>query len=249
MEKIAAAGAQVGPATAAGEKGRGKSFVASDARQLTQSRRILGIGGAEPAPTMPPGSTFARFTLSDATPVTSTAPATEARPQPESLPQPVALTSTAHRAVEAVLSATDRFNARDQHSVNLQFSVAGSDLNVRVELRAGEVHTTFRTDSAELRAALSGEWHTMTAQGSGDRSTRLAPPVFTTSDHAGTSFSGDNASPQHRGTDARGTGENPSNLPVPRRSSAPSGTTAAGAPAAPVTRSVAVNSVHLHTLA
>jgi hypothetical protein len=249
MENIAAMNSQLPGSGPAGEKAAVKRFVATDAKGVTQSQRPFGISGAGSAPTMPAGPTFAHSNTSESAPVTATAAASEAPPQPASLPQSVALTSTAHRAVEAVLSVTDRFAAREQHSVNLQFSVAGSDLNVRVELRAGEVHTTFRTDSSELRAALSGEWHTMTTQGNSDRSTRLAPPVFTASEQSGTSFSGGNASPHHRGTDARGSGESSSSLTVPRRGAESTGTAHSSAAATPATRNTSVNSVHLHTLA
>jgi|GEM_PF-2072459 len=89
-------------------------------------------------------------------------------------------TDSAHRAVEAVLTAAERVASGGRQSVDLHFSVGGADLNVRVEMRADQVHATFRTDSAELRSALANEWQSVNAAGNGESSLRLAPPVFTT---------------------------------------------------------------------
>jgi hypothetical protein len=160
------------------------------------------------------------------------------------LPQEVDLPSTAHRAVEAALNATERFAARDQHSVTLQFTVGGSDLHVRVEMRGGEVHTMFRTDSAELRSALSNEWQSVTGQSNGERSVRLADPVFASADGNPSSTS-DHGEFRQRQSDAQ-----------PRqpafastfgaRAASPSTSAAA---ATPVVRTTSGNSVHLHTLA
>src|SRR5581483_11633984 len=91
---------------------------------------------------------------------------------------PPEIVSTAHRAVETALEVADRFTAQDRHTVNLQFSVAGQDLAVRVELRADEVRTTFRTDSPELRNALAHEWQSVAGQGTSERGLRLVTPTF-----------------------------------------------------------------------
>jgi len=95
---------------------------------------------------------------------------------------PVENINTAGQAVEAALTAADKF-AAGKSSVDLRFSVGGEDLVVRVELRANEVHATFRTESADLRAALSNEWQAVnaTTQVSHDRPFRLATPVFESS--------------------------------------------------------------------
>ena len=114
-------------------------------------------------------------------------------------------TGTAHSAVEAVLTAAERFSAGDRHAVNLQFSVGGADLTVRVEMRADEVRTMFRTDSPELRAALAQEWQTVNT--GADRALRLTPPVFASTDHANlAAFSGDSA-PHQRESGARATAD------------------------------------------
>ncbi|MEO5958598.1 MAG: hypothetical protein ABIR80_05745 [Opitutaceae bacterium] len=117
---------------------------------------------------------------------------------------PELVTRSAEHAVEAVLSVAERFANGDRHSVNLEFSIGGSDLHVRVEMRADEVHTAFHTASAELRDALTHEWQSVSAQ-SGDRSMRFAAPVFSASDRsdgATSSFSGD-TSWQHQREPAR----------------------------------------------
>src|SRR5207249_1368878 len=107
----------------------------------------------------------------------------------------------AHRAVDAVLMAAERFVTGDRHAVHLQFSVGGTDLSVRVELRGEEVRTTFRTDSPELRNALAHEWESASS-GSPDHSVRLSSPVFSSNDSA--AFSGDTASRQRDAHARRG---------------------------------------------
>lgn len=101
----------------------------------------------------------------------------------------------AHRAVEVVLHAVDRVAAAGQKSVKLEFSVGDADLEVRVELRDDEVRTTFRTDSADLRAALAQEWQGVASASPG--SLRLAPAVITESREAGLGSSFGDAAGQH----------------------------------------------------
>jgi hypothetical protein len=102
---------------------------------------------------------------------------------------------TAEHAVEAVLSLVERFSNTERHAVNLQFSIGGSDLHVRVELRADEVRTAFRTESPELRAALAHEWQAVTS--SGERGIRFADPVFSSATAHHDSANGDAASDRH----------------------------------------------------
>lgn len=249
-EKIAASDASFVDRNGSAFKGLTKSFVATSGKGLTQSNSTFGIGVAERATTMPAGSLLAHQTVPEAAAITSALTATESRQQSDTLPPSVALTSTAHRAVEAVLSVTDRFAAREQHSVNLQFSVGGTDLNVRVELRAGEVHTTFRTDSPELRSALASEWQAVTGQNREDRSARLAPPVFAGNQNQSSSFSGDSA-PKQQQQEQRSNGEASARnfLGTLRATGTSTIANATSAATTPASRSVSANSVHLHTLA
>jgi hypothetical protein len=139
--------------------------------------------------------------------------------------------ATAQQAVEAVLTAAEQFTSREQQSVKLHFSVGGTDLSVRVELRANQVHATFHSDSPELNSALAHEWQgsalTHAWQGAalvhqwpsangaeaGDRLPRFAPPAFTTGSHPSdestlAGFAGGDGSSQQRGTGARSGDEN-----------------------------------------
>ena len=118
---------------------------------------------------------------------------------------PAQVSAAAHRAVAAVLASTDRFTPVTQSSADLQLTVGDAQLDVRVEVRAGVVHATFRTDSPELRAALAQEWQAA-SHAANDNSLRLAPPVFSGSDRsptdAGSAFAGQNFS-QARDQSAR----------------------------------------------
>ncbi len=102
--------------------------------------------------------------------------------------EPAELAQATRRAVNAAVAATEQQAADRQPAVTLKFTVSGVDLGVRVELRGEHVHTTFRTDSPELRAALAQEWNQVAAAQAGDRASRLAEPVFT-SNHAPASTS------------------------------------------------------------
>lgn len=110
---------------------------------------------------------------------------------------PVAPVSTAHQAVEVVLKTVEQASTHEQKSVNLRFAVGDVDLSVRVELHANQVHTTFRTDSPELRAALSREWEAMSNTNPGERTLKLVPAFVTSSEQSAmNSFAGDTSSRQ-----------------------------------------------------
>jgi hypothetical protein len=86
---------------------------------------------------------------------------------------------SAHEAVEVVLRTADRLSSLTHKSVRLEFAVAGERLDVRVELRANEVFTSFHTESADLRVALAHEWQSVAASaGEGDRTLRILPADF-----------------------------------------------------------------------
>ncbi|MBC7366684.1 MAG: hypothetical protein H7343_07705 [Undibacterium sp.] len=160
------------------------------------------------------------------------------------------ITAAAHRAVDAVLASTERLTSVTSSFINLKFSVGGADLDVRVEVRGGAVHATFRTDSPELRTALAQEWQSTNSLPA-DHSLRLAAPVFAAGDRsgaeAGAAFSGEQSS-QARDQHARPSAEFV--LPGTTRSrlgsSSPAG--AAGVPALPA-RSAPATTLHLHAFA
>ncbi len=167
-------------------------------------------------------------------------------------------TEAARRAVEAVLTTVERFSTGVRQSVNLNFSVGGNDLNVRVELRADAVHTTFLTDSPELRTALAHAWQAAPGTtDSGERPLRLVTPVF--AGHASsssstasnlTSFSGGDSSSRQRESDARRSAADFAAVSGVRASgarSSPLGAVADSTSASSVARSAPPTSHRLHT--
>jgi len=83
----------------------------------------------------------------------------------------------APRLVQEIRQIADRISVVDRNSVEMRFDFSATDrLSVRVEYRDGIVHTTFRTDSAELRDAISHEWQGQAA--ADQRPYRMAEPVY-----------------------------------------------------------------------
>lgn len=92
---------------------------------------------------------------------------------------PSAGAALAHRAVEAVETVVDAQAAarlEPMPGVALRFRAGHEELAVRIEWRAGQVHTEFRTDSEEWRTAVAHEWRAVTARP--DSSLRSAEAVF-----------------------------------------------------------------------
>ena len=216
-----------------------KSTVHADAQQLAKGSDPIGTTGAKAEVAMPASPSFVR----DSSPVAQAAAIAPDTKTDTTLPPAVVLTSTAHRAVEAVLDVTERFAARDQHSVNLQFTIGGSDLDVRVEMRGSEVHTTFRTDSPELRAALSNEWQSVTRQPGEDRSVRLAAPVFSSGNGSPSATADDGSRRQGAPRDERREGS----APAMTRQFTSAGTSSS-APSTPVSTPASHPSARSHRL-
>lgn len=181
-----------------------KSFLNTESKELTSQAETLGTDVAKSptamssrvAPALPPHPSFE---YADAVAAPSALAPSAERPAAVAAEQgeaPAAV-ADAHRAVEVVLHAVDRVAQREQTTVKLEFSVGDADLVVRVELRADQVHATFKTDSAELRDALAHEWQAV-AGSHADRGLRLAPAQFSAPTDARDAFSGDAASQQQR---------------------------------------------------
>lgn len=83
--------------------------------------------------------------------------------------------------VREVAELTHDFRMRERSAVEVKFNFKDeTELSVRLAYRDGDVHTTFRTDSAELRAALAREWQGYAANVAQEsRSYRIAEPAFT----------------------------------------------------------------------
>lgn len=152
------------------EKRVGKNFLTADKQEFKASAVEAGIGVAQKDPTMlfTPHDTLS--TVHPAVPAlvsaVAAAPQAAGAPAPEPMPQLVAV-SVARRAVETVTNVVEAqavSKLQPVPSVQLKFKIGHEDLAVRVALRDGVVHTEFRTDSPELRAALQQEWKAVTAQ-------------------------------------------------------------------------------------
>ncbi|MBI5688837.1 MAG: hypothetical protein HZC55_01980 [Verrucomicrobia bacterium] len=102
----------------------------------------------------------------------------------------------ARRAVEAALNAADQLARGEHRTVSLKFTVGDTELAVHVERREDELRATFRTDSAELRAALVQECRAI-PEGT-DRSFRVATHVTSTLP-AGSGASSESFSDANRG--------------------------------------------------
>lgn len=169
-----------------------KKILSVTRKQVTEHESGLGTSDAMTTPV----STFATKIPAPTSAIASGS-ATSAQLQPVPFTgQPVSagdISLLAHRAVDAVKSATEYLDAGNRTTVRLQFSVGDANLSVHVELRAGQIHATFRTDSGDLRAALASEWQAMS--GETGRAVRLADPVFASATGQSNSF-GDSASQQ-----------------------------------------------------
>jgi hypothetical protein len=195
-EKIAASFQRTGGSGNAVSRGPDKKILSSDSKQVTDHNDPVGTGVAKVSPAMPTASQTERQPNA----LVATAPASGVAASQENAPaNPQAASaqpSVAQRAVEAALSAAEIFNSGGQNAVNLQFSMGNADLSLRVELRNGEVHTTFQTDSADLRSNLAHEWQSASPSSGGNL--RLAEPIFTSSSAGSLATAGENA-PQQRG--------------------------------------------------
>jgi hypothetical protein len=156
----------------------------------------------------------------------------------------------AERAVAAVSNVVEtQFTASMQKagSVQLRLRVGDADLAVRVELRNGTVHTNFRTDSADLRAALTREWQAVAAA-TPEQLRQFVEPVFSSAT-GGESFSSSSRqhSPQQDQPQRTPRSWLEDALPLNRRESA--GEAFASRPAAPRVPVLLPTSLRLSALA
>ncbi len=221
----------------------------------------VGIGVAKFSSAMPyaanfpaPAPAFGELASSGAAPLQATVSASESAGAPEVLPPPPAVTTV--RAVEVVLDAAHAAAGARRSTVELEFSVGGTALQVRVELRQDEVQATFRTESPELQHALSHEWESVvTAAAAAERGVRLLPAIFASAatnqdsgQNAAFSFAGGDQSAAQRDAQARrGEGARPGHLA--RRATAIGAAAVLPAAGSIATRTALPTSRHLHTLA
>jgi len=163
------------------EKPEDKTFLSTQGKEVADVDASFGTAVANPQSAMVSFSNGTQpYTTSDQSGGVVSA-MSAARESTEQTALPSEAVSSAQEAVDTVLDATDRMQSRDQRSVNLDFTVGDAKLAVRVELQGGEVRTTFRTESPELRVALAHEWEAV-AGGNEERAFRLAPPTITGTD-------------------------------------------------------------------
>lgn len=192
-----------------GKQGQKKSLNASSQR-LANEPESLGINAAKPGFSMPVAAHSTSIRSEIEATASSVAPVTFDALSRETTTPPSEIVQAARRAVDSAMAVVDQYATADKKSVNLQFNVSGVDLAVRVELRGENVHTTFRTDSSELRNALAHEWQVVSSTQVGDRPQRLADPVFTSSATGSTSGNEFGSATQHRDSGAR---QNPAAAP------------------------------------
>lgn len=155
------------------------------------------------------------------------------------------ITVQAPRLVEEIRAIADRISVIDRNSVEVRFDFSDSErLSVRVEYRDGTVHTTFRTDSSQLRDVISHEWQAQAAAAE-QRSYRVADPVFNSPDTKQQNFSSlEDGSGRHRTFDQPSQSGQSSFTGSGRRAGSSPSTAASTTPAVRTE-----TSRHLHTFA
>jgi len=101
------------------------------------------------------GRAYEQFAMSSS-PATFAVPAAVARLAEAMTPTPAA---AAVRLVERVAEAANQLSARPSEPISLSIQLDDTHrVDVSVSLRDGRVHTSFSSDSADVRAALSAAW-------------------------------------------------------------------------------------------
>jgi hypothetical protein len=252
-EKIAAPGqsdrAEVASGVNSPSKAEEKKSLVADSKKVSSSGRDVGTSIANRGIPMPysaanktPAVEQTAFTHTEAAGVTQTG-GTAAADETSA-----AAAVQAPRLIQEIRTIADRISSIDRNTVEVRFDFSESDrLSVRVEYRDGTVHTTFKTDSNQLREAISHEWQVQTAA-SESRAYRMADPVFTSNSTALSSqdFSSlGNGSGQSRSSYEQQGGPG---FSLPGRSSSLA-SSSSSAPVAPASVVRPETSRHLHTFA
>jgi len=231
------------PAAVSKETASDKKILNTDKEIVTKDDSGLGIGIAMTEAAMTKSSSTTPQSASLPAQAVVSVSVGQTAPTAAQSTAPADPVSQAQHAVAAVLNAAERTGHGSQSTVHLKFSLGDADLSVRVQLRAGEIHATFRTDSAELRSALAAEWQAVSSDTS--RTLRLADAVFTPGSSGNApGHAGDDAAAQRdpSGRRAQEFNDLPGSRLVPSRAST--------APAAPEARAAATRSnLNLYTFA
>lgn len=226
-----------------------KKTVVIEGKKVSSTGRNVGTSVANRDVSMPYSiankPSTAEFTLTP--PVVSSGGLEADRTTPMTTASNTPVAVQAPRLVHEIREIADRISTIDRNTVEVRFDFSESErLSVRVEYRDGTVHTTFRTDSHQLRDAISNEWQTQAASSEG-RSYRLAEPIFSSNSSAQQDLSSSgNGSGHSRSFEQPANSNGGAGLPRPGRSSS-SGFSSA--PTAPKPAARPETSRHLHTLA
>jgi hypothetical protein len=201
-EKIAAPPPKNAGAGATAAQPASKKILSSNDKELTDPSQPLGTAVAKVTSAMPTLTTPERPTAAQpAFALSPVAAPSSGTTKDQALAQSD-VTGTAKGAVEAALTAAEMLNTgATQQSMNMQFTMGDAELNLRVEMRNGEVQATFSTNSAQLRSDLAHEWQAA-ASGNSQSSLHQVQPVFTSSGTGSTLSSGEYAQQQGRGGNA-----------------------------------------------
>jgi hypothetical protein len=164
-----------------------KDFLNTGYTAVTMPAASVGISVAHMAGVMPAVLPNRSKSVATTEPVAVGAVSIETRPVLSFAPEAPAPTATLRETMAAVvtaIAALDRHEGLGQKMLDLQFHVGDERLALRVELKDGTVHTTFHTESAEMRSALTQEWQAVVPSAVG-REIRLAEPVFNSSPTGG----------------------------------------------------------------
>lgn len=88
--------------------------------------------------------------------------------------------SLAIKLVERVAEISDQVASRPTEQIKIELDLPDTRIEIRLALRDGRLHADFRTDSADLRDALSHAWRDF-ASTQESSSARWAEPSFSTS--------------------------------------------------------------------
>lgn len=110
-----------------------------------------------------------------AMPLSANAASASAQPEP---PQNVAHAEQVTRVLNTVTEAIERLQSDGRTNVEMQIKLRdGEQVTVKLQMQAGEVRTIFKTDSSELREAISRAWSNFSSS-SAERGVRVTTPVF-----------------------------------------------------------------------
>jgi len=171
-----------------------KSLLVDD-KELKSTSKSVGTGVANQEFAMPYSAVTKPSNIGSSTIVGDGLQLSNA---PAVVPADVPAAAHAPRLVQEIREIADRISVIDRNSIEVRFDFSDTDrLSVRVEYRDGTVHTTFNTDSAQLRNAIAQEWQKQTVAAD-ERPYRVAEPVFsqTTSDRQNSFSSGEGSGRQ-----------------------------------------------------